>query len=215
MKLKITKFEQAAHIIEVGGQKLAVDFGCETAPETVTEIGPVAAAVVSHQHIDHFDLAHLRRFGAPVYGPPEVVEQVVAQGLPGVALREAQQERIGQLWITATAIDHGPKATKPVQNYGFTYRAGGATGFFAGDMGSSKYTPEGRFDFVMMPVGGGFVFSVEEALEMIRALDHRGVVIPIHYHGPVRDMEAGARLGSLAQGFCDVRVLEVGESMEF
>ena len=196
------------------GQKIAVDFGYLTTPETISRIGSVTASFVSHQHTDHFDVNNLKAFGTRVHCPEDVAQLAFERGVEAVALSEGDSVQIGEFNVTAVACDHGPKVTKPVQNFGYLYQVASSTGYFTGDIGACSVVPSNEFDFVMLPVGGGFVFSVEEAAEFIRSINYRGTVIPVHYELPVLDLEAGARFRSLLGNYCNVQVLGTGQSLE-
>jgi L-ascorbate metabolism protein UlaG (beta-lactamase superfamily) len=133
-----------------------------SAPPSATTYARIDAAVVSHLHLDHFDLASLRRLG-----PDTVI--VVPRGAGSVlrgagfgAVRElgpGETTRLGEVAITATPAAHGgyrppfgPRAV-PV---GYVLEGLSRRIYFAGDTdlfeGMSSLGPE--LDVALLPVWG-------------------------------------------------------------
>jgi L-ascorbate metabolism protein UlaG (beta-lactamase superfamily) len=112
------------------------------------------------------------------------------------------------------AADHGPKLSKPIENYGFVLEAAGKRMYFVGDVAVATVPPPGRFDLVAIPVGGaGFTFDPQGALNYLMSLQDVRMVIPVHAGG-ISDPCSPDVFRSLAGARFDVRVLEVGERVE-
>ena len=62
--MRITKLGHACVRVEHDGQVLVVDPGAFSEPEAVDGATTV---LVTHEHVDHLDVEHLRRTDAPVY----------------------------------------------------------------------------------------------------------------------------------------------------
>lgn len=211
--MKLTRYEHVAVVFEADGQRLGLDFGAFTSTETVARLPRLDHIVVSHRHGDHFSETTLRTLGAPVSAPSEVVA-LLGDGLQSHTLRLGESKLTAGFKVTPTLADHGPKVTSPVENFGFIIERGGRRVYFVGDMAVPTPPPTGPFDVVLIPVaGGGFVFDADQAFDFIKEIGHRGRVVPIHDAGPA---EPGCieRFARLAEGWCEVVVLDVGESME-
>ena len=208
-----TRMEQSTLMIEAMGRALIIDIGTLTPAENLDRLPKLDAALVSHQHGDHFALDHLRAIGAPVYGPADVVMQLY-EGMAATVLRPGETVDVAGFAVTPVLADHGPKLSAPIDNLGFVIRWPGHVLYFAGDIARSGTPPAGPFDTVVVPVGGaGFVFSAAEALEYLDQIGHRGRVIPVHDTGP-SDPDAVARFMDLAPGHLEVTSLDIGDSVE-
>src|SRR6266404_2006357 len=103
--ITLIKFHQSAFIVRAGGQTWAFDFGSEVPDDLVSSIGPVSAVFISHSHPDHLHLAHLRRFSAPTYAPPDVVAILKSQGFEASSIRYGDSLSLGSLSINAFKAD--------------------------------------------------------------------------------------------------------------
>lgn len=209
-KLNIAKHEQSALVLTTATTCIAIDFGALT-PQ-VPRLHRLDGTLVSHVHPDHFHPTHLIALGAPVWAAKEVVERLASTGQQAMVLSAGMNVAIGEVEIEPVEVNHGSISAR-ISNLGFLLRAAGRTIFFAGDMAVSAPLPATTVDVLLVPVGGGKVFSAEQAAAYVRSQNHRGVVIPLHYHGnadPRSAEEFRTRLGNDAR----VHVLEVGETLE-
>ncbi|TPQ50982.1 hypothetical protein C2U72_10635, partial [Prosthecomicrobium hirschii] len=136
------------------------------------------------------------------------------EGTERHTLRVGMTTRLAGFAITPTPADHGPKLTRPIENYGLVIEGAGRRIYFVGDMAVATPPPDGPFDVILVPVdGGGFVFDPEQAVTFIRTMGHRGMAVPIHDGDPA---EPGCleRFEQLAEGICKAVVLKPGESVE-
>ena len=213
MKIRITKRFQSAFILEVGHDVYAFDFGSETPTEMTTATIPVTAAFVSHVHADHFHVANLRRLAAPIYGPPDVAAALAPEALEVTIVRPGDTISFPNLRVHAFWVDHGPDISAPIDNLGFHIEADGRSVLFLGDIAVPMPIPQGEFTAVLVPVGGGKVFSAQQAADFVKRMNHTGITIPVHYHGRA-DRRTAEAFQALASAFCDVRVCQVGESVD-
>ncbi len=209
----ITRYEHVALAIEALGHSLAVDIGCFTSQRTLDSLKHIDAVLVSHRHPDHFHQEHLRSLSVPVYAPPEVLEllknDIVTRGF-----RLGETIMVAGIAVTPVEANHGPMVTAPIQNFGFIIEADSRRIFFTGDVAVLTPPPPGPFDLICIPVaGGGFVFDASEALEYLRAADHRGRVMPMHDSGPA---EPGCieLFRAIAKDYCEVVTCNIGESLK-
>lgn len=211
--IKNIRYEHVAFVFEAGGQRLGLDFGAFTSAETLNGLPKLDAVLVSHRHGDHFSEANLRTLGAPVSAPSDVVA-LLNDGVEAHTLRLGESNLVARFKVTPTQADHGPRVTNPVENYGFVIERDGCRIYFVGDMAVATPPPDGPFDVVLIPVGGGgFVFDPGQAFGFIKAIGYRGPVVPIHDAGPA-EPDCFERFTRLAEGWCEVVVLGVGQSLE-
>jgi L-ascorbate metabolism protein UlaG (beta-lactamase superfamily) len=214
MTISITRHEQSALMIKAGDKNLAIDFGTLTPTERLAHLPKPNATLVSHQHGDHFASEHLRAFGAPVFGPQDVISQL-PEDLTTTVLRAGETLDVAGFTVTPIEVDHGPKLSVPIENLGFVIDCpDGHAIFFAGDIARPGVLPEGTFDTVVLPVGGaGFVFDASQAHDYLKQIGHQGNVIPVHDTGPA-DRGAVDRFVHLAPSHLNVLALGVGDSTE-
>jgi L-ascorbate metabolism protein UlaG (beta-lactamase superfamily) len=211
--MKITKLEHSCVLIQSHGSRLLIDPGSLTAPTTIADLGELDAVLVTHRHGDHFDADILKKVGAPIFGPAEVVALARTSGLSGCAVNVGEASQIGAFLVTAVAADHGPAVTKPVENLGYIIECRGKSIYITGDVfGPQPAAPRGPFGAVVLPIeGGGFVFDPAEASTFLRKIGHTRVAVPCH----TDDLAGlGAEFVKQANSFCIPCVLNVKESTE-
>ena len=211
---KITRYEQSGLLIRSGGKTLAVDIGKLTSARAVKAMPKPDALLVSHKHPDHFCPDHLQTLGAPIFAPEDVLA-LLHEGAEATAIRPGEPIDVAGFTVTAFEVDHGPKLSAPIENFGYIIRfPNGRRLCFAGDIARQGTPLTGAFDIVVLPVSGaGFVFTATEALAYLERIGHSGHVLPVHDSGP-SDPDAVARFAALAPEHLDVIALAVGEAAE-
>lgn len=209
--MRISKFEQSALLIKTINTQVAIDFGGLT-PKLPIIAGPVDGAFVSHVHGDHFNIDHLRALGAPIWAAKEAAQRLEEAGISAELLTPEKTVCIGDLKITPVEVDHG-SISVPISNLGFIIQSKFTAIFFAGDMAIPLAFPLAKVDVLIIPVGGGKVFNVEEAANYIAANNYHGRIVPVHFHGQA-DPSSALRLKELIGSKTQVVVLEVGEGLE-
>lgn len=211
--MKLIRYEHSAFVLEAAGQKLGVDIGSFTSTDELRSLLPLHALCVSHGHGDHLSEANVRAAGVPVAAPSDVMSALPA-GIETHTLHIGMTTLLAGFAITPTPADHGPKLTRPIENYGLVIERAGRRIYFVGDMAVATPPPDGPFDIILLPVdGGGFVFDAEQAVAFVRMMGHRGMAVPIHDGDPA---EPGCveRFEQLAEGVCKAVILKPGESVE-
>lgn len=210
--MKLIKHEHSAFVLESGGRRLGVDFGEFTSAEKLMAAMPLDAICVSHIHSDHYSEAHILAAGVPVAAPSDVVA-VLPKGIEAEILRPPMVTRLAGFAITPTPANHGPKLSRPIENYGLVVERDRRRIYFVGDMAVATPPPDGPFDLVLVPVdGGGFVFDAEQAIAFIRSLNHRRITVPIHDGNPA-EPDCLKRFERLARGVCEAAILKPGQSV--
>jgi L-ascorbate 6-phosphate lactonase len=130
------------------------------APETIGDLGPLDAVLISHEHGDHADETALdviaRYSAAPVYGSPESISVAAKMGVPAARLHAVDTNasfQIGDLQgATTPAFD--PVATGCL---GYVLQSGGVTLLHSGDSlyfdGFAEIGQRWRIDAICLSVG--------------------------------------------------------------
>lgn len=200
----ITKLNNAAIVVTTGATSIAVDIGKDVPTSDLSAL-TVDAVFVSHVHPDHFDRANLEHLRRPVYGPPEVYEALAQCQLDVTEVLAGEQLRVGDLTVDSRVVDHGP-ISLPILNLGFEISSSQHRAWFAGDIArDTTPLPEGPFDVVLLPVGGGKVFDPSAAVAYASRFPG-AAIIPIHYD---YSMTAFMTFHELARAR-DLKILPIG-----
>ncbi|HET6770533.1 MAG TPA: MBL fold metallo-hydrolase [Actinomycetota bacterium] len=149
---------------------------------------PVPADVVfiTHPHYDHFDeddLASIRTDDTVVVAPRDLAAQLSGEVIavsPGetVEARGVKGETVPAYNIVEHRQTKHPKDKGWV---GYVLDLGGTTHYFSGDTDHVPELDQVRADRAFVCVGGDpFVMGVQEAAELVKAIDPR-MAVPNHY----------------------------------
>jgi L-ascorbate metabolism protein UlaG (beta-lactamase superfamily) len=198
-------------------------------------LGRIDAVLVSHIHLDHLDLASLRRV-------ERSVPVVLPRGAGGMVRRrrfrrvlevvEGDELEFGPVAVTVTRADHGVvrrllRARSSA--LGFVLR-GSRSVYFAGDTDLFDGMRDlGPIDVALLPISGwgprvpAGHLDPERAAEALRLVQPK-LVVPVHW-GTFRTPRAPEPGRDAADAFVEaagrvapeveVRVLEIGETLPF
>jgi L-ascorbate metabolism protein UlaG (beta-lactamase superfamily) len=195
----ITRLEHAGLLLEAGEDRLAIDVGEFTTVEGVAALGALSALLVTHQHPDHFDEANIVAAGVEVAAPADVIARL-PQALAGREIRAGEALNLAGFRIIPIPVDHGPRLSRPIDNYGLVVERAGRRLWILGDMAvPPPQPPSDHFDHLIISVDtSGYVFTPADAAAYVVALGHRGAVTPIHDGG--EDDRAARDFARLAEG---------------
>mgnify|MGYP000910624337 CR=1 FL=1 len=165
--MKITWLGHASFLIETATASIVTDPFDESTGYRVPNVS-ADLVTVSHQHYDHNAVGTVR-------GNPRVVSE------PGVT-------RFGEIEIKGIKTFHDKNLGRDRgENLVFVIKADGLTVCHLGDLGH-VLTPDqlqaiGQVDFLLVPVGGTYTISAEEARTIVSLLAPR-VAIPMHFKTP-------------------------------
>lgn len=174
--MHLTKYEQSGVLID----GVAVDIGSLTSAD-VHEI-PTRALLYTHRHADHLDVAFAATVGAPACAPTDAARVLAAAGVRVTIIRAGETKLVGGLTVTAFAVDHGP-ISEPIDNLGYAVATASKVRVLV--VGDAKLpileVPELDYDVALIAIGGGKVFTPQEADAELRRIGFNGIAIPCHY----------------------------------
>ncbi|HEY5169151.1 MAG TPA: MBL fold metallo-hydrolase, partial [Thermoleophilia bacterium] len=165
---------------------------------------PAGLILVTHEHFDHLSLADITALAGAdtvVVGPASVTSQLAAWETVTVAPGDSIELRgVGIETVPAYNLD---KFRAPGQPYhpreaghvGYVIALDGVRYYHAGDTDAVPEMAEVRCDVALLPVGGTFTMTWDEAAAACDLL-HTTAAVPMHYGEVVGD--AGD-----AERFCD------------
>jgi L-ascorbate metabolism protein UlaG (beta-lactamase superfamily) len=158
--------------------------------------------LVSHDHRDHCSRKDVRR----VSGPETVViaNPTAAKELRGNVrtLRPGERTMVGEVEIQAVPAYNVDKSFHPKEagHVGFIVTVGEERIYFAGDTDHIPEMVGFRCDVALLPVGGTYTMSPEEAAQAAADIGPQ-VAVPMHWGGGVVGSRADAeRFCSLCDG---------------
>lgn len=138
--------------------------------------------LITHEHFDHNNKAAVKGEPFLISGPGEYeIKEVLIQGIPAFHDNVQGKERGG---VTI-----------------YTIEAEGMRLCHLSDLGQKELTAEqlqeiGNIDILMVPVGGRFTISAQEAQKVISRIDPR-IVVPMHYQIPKLKLPSGTKLDGI------------------
>lgn len=161
---------------------------------------PADVILVTHEHFDHLSLPDVEALAGPetvVVGPASVTAQV--RGPATVTLAAGECETVRGVAVTAVPAYNLDKFRAPGQPYhpraaghvGYVFALDGVRYYHAGDTDAIPEMATVSCDVALLPVGGTFTMTWEEAAGACEVID-AAAVVPMHYGevvGGVRDAE--------------------------
>jgi L-ascorbate metabolism protein UlaG (beta-lactamase superfamily) len=168
--------------------------------------------LVSHSHYDHYSAEDIAKVSGPetkLIAPPDVV----AKERGGEAIMAGVTVKVGAVGITGVPAYNPAKQFHPKANnwVGFVIEIGGKRIYYAGDTDvTNEMKTLKNIDVALLPVGGTYTMSAEEAAEAAKSIKPKKAV-PYHYGDIVGSRGDADRFAKLAG--CEVKILKAGETM--
>lgn len=180
--------------IEDGATQIYID------PWKLSPNAPKADVIfITHAHYDHFsveDIARIKKDSTAYFAPKDVAYQIKGTVI-GVSPGEIYN--VGELKVRTVPAYNLKKQFHPRQNNWVGYVISLSTEQKIYHSGDSDFTPEMKTvvaDFALLPIGGTYTMTAQEAAEAANAFKPR-VVIPMHWGdivGSKADVEEFRRL---------------------
>ena len=175
--MKLTKYEHACAVIEEDEQTLILDpgvFSRSFPPETLTN---AAAAIVTHNHPDHFDRKHLTTLlaqnpGVTIYAPEDVTDPL--GHIPITHVAPGDTVTVGPFTLSFGGGEHAviDEDIPAPKNLTVTINQ---TVYYPGD---SFVLPEQNPEIILTPIIAPWS-KISETIDFIQAT-HAHVYIPTH-----------------------------------
>ncbi len=157
--------------------------------------------LVTHEHFDHLspdDIGQIAGPGTVVVGPASVTGQI--QGLETVTVAAGDTVEVRGVAVQAVPAYNLDKFREPGEPFhpresghlGYVVTLDGVRYYHAGDTDAVPEMADVHCDVALLPVGGTFTMTWEEAAAACDLID-AAVAVPMHYGeivGDVRDAEA-------------------------
>lgn len=155
--------------------------------------------LVSHGHHDHFspiDIGKLQKENTIVVGPPDCMTRLAGNVLP---MQPGGTVTIGDIKIEAVPSYTPQKPFHPraSQWLGFILEMAGMRIYYAGDTDFIPEMKDIRADIVILPVGGTYTMTAEEAARAVELIQPQ-LAIPIHCGDIVGVMDDTERFKKLS-----------------
>lgn len=157
--------------------------------------------LVTHDHYDHLSLDDIRRLAGPdtvVVGPASVTARV--EGLETVTVAPGESIEVKGVPVETVAAYNLDKFRAPGEPFhpreagyvGYIVTVDGVRYYHAGDTDAVPEMRTVRTDVALLPVGGTFTMTCEEACTACDMIDARAAV-PMHYADIVGDKSDAER----------------------
>lgn len=162
---------------------------------------PAAGLVlITHEHFDHLSLPDIEKIAGPetvVVGPAPVTAQI--DGLTTVTVAPGESAEVQGVRVLAVPAYNVDKFRAPGQPYhpraaggvGYVVALDGVRYYHAGDTDAVPEMSDIHCEVALLPVGGTFTMTAEEAARACELID-AAAAVPMHYGeviGDVRDAE--------------------------
>jgi L-ascorbate metabolism protein UlaG (beta-lactamase superfamily) len=213
-RMRLTKLEHAALVIEDAGTKLYIDPGKFTSP--ITDSAGAAAVVVTHEHDDHWTPEQLGRIveanpGVRIFGPAGVA--AAASGFPVETVAAGDEVDVGPFRLRFFGGKHAQihPSIPIIDNVGVLVNE---AFYYAGD---SFIAPDGvAVDVLAAPAGAPWM-KISEAMDYVQAVAPRRA-FPTHEMllSPAGKALSNVRLGwATEQGGGEYVPLQPGDTLDF
>jgi len=225
--MKLTYFGHSAVLVEIAGQRLAIDpwLRRNTHGSVEPTNVPCDYVLVTHAHDDHLgdalELAQLHR--AKIVAPYELAEYLTTKGAETVDLMPGGGVNLPWGRIEMTVAFHGSalefgngdcKYMGPPS--GYVIRAESKSLYHAGDtalFGDMRLIGRRGLDVALIPIGDFYTMGPDDALEALNLLQPR-IAVPMHYNSNARiQTDPHAFADAAKRAGHNVRVLSAGESL--
>jgi L-ascorbate metabolism protein UlaG (beta-lactamase superfamily) len=168
---------------------------------------PADVVLVTHDHFDHFSLPDIAAVAGPattIVGPAAVTVQITDH--PTVTLSHGERTIVGGVHIEAVPAYNVDKFREPGALYhpreaggnGYVIILDGTRYYHAGDTDVVPEMGQVRCDIALLPVGGTYTMTADEAAEACDMID-AATAVPMHFGDIVGDLSDAERFRELCR----------------
>ena len=169
--MRITKFTHACVRLERDGRVLVIDPGSWSEPRALRDAD---AVLVTHEHVDHIDVARLAGLKVPVYAPAGATIGNWPVGLPLTRVEVGERFTAAGFTVEAVGGRHAEIYGGQPDCVNLGYLVDGRV-YHPGD---ALHVPDRPVETLLVPVQGSWLKMVE-AIDFVRAVDPERA-LPIH-----------------------------------
>jgi L-ascorbate metabolism protein UlaG (beta-lactamase superfamily) len=179
---------------------------------------PAGLVLVTHEHFDHLSLPDIGALAGPdtvVVGPASVTAQLADRETVTVAPGDSVEARgVGIEAVPAYNLDKfrapgQPYHPKEAGHVGYVIALDGVRYYHAGDTDAVPEMADVHCDVALLPVGGTFTMTWDEAAAACDLL-HTTAAVPMHYGEVVGDAGDAARFRDRCSVPVTILPLELG-----
>ncbi len=154
---------------------------------------------ITHNHYDHMDIDSINKAknDNTIIVAPKIMEDVIGSisFKDYVYLNPFDEVNIDNINIKTIPAYNIEKSFHPRSNnwLGYIVTYNNITYYIAGDTDKTKEACEVKCDIALVPIGGYFTMDVNEASELIKAINPK-IVIPTHYGSIIGTVDDGKKL---------------------
>lgn len=181
MTTTLIRLTDSGFVLQSAGITVAFDVG-EYCDKALLDGLPLDAAVFTHSHGDHCDTSKLPNKSITMVAPADMREALTGCAAEFLTLSPGTSVSTHGFSIASFAVDHGT-ISRPIDNYGLVITTPtGERIWFTGDIRvDSQDRPSGRFDLVVVPIGGEYVFDATEAFAYLLQFEGEFAALGVHY----------------------------------
>jgi len=169
-------------------------------PWKLRDSDPADLILISHSHGDHLSLGDVEK----IHKDDTVIvttEDCAAQLSGDVrVVKPGDEIQVGEIKIEAVPSYNTNKAFHPRQNnwLGFIINMEGSRIYYCGDTDFIPEMKEIEADIMIVPVGGTYTMTAEEAAEAVNLIKP-GISIPVHYGDIVGSIKDAKKFKALCE----------------
>jgi len=175
-------------------------------PFRVTTADPKADVLfITHAHGDHCSPGDIEKVITPttvVVGPPDCIARAPVDDARKVAVAPGDQRTIeGVSFEVVPAYNIGKPFHPRANNWvGYILTVGGRRLYHAGDTDRIPEMKDMKTDVALLPIGGTYTMTAEEAAAAVNEDIRPKVAVPIHYGAVVGSEDDARRFQELCSG---------------
>lgn len=170
---------------------------------------------ITHAHYDHFspeDIAKIKNDNTKIVVTKDLFEKAIQCGFSEnnilIVLPNSEYEFVGLKFKTIPAYNTNKEFHKREYDWvSYIVEIDNDAVYVAGDTDITNEALNVKCDIALVPVGGTYTMTAEEAAKLIEQIQPRKYAIPTHYQTVVGSVEDAKNFKELLEGKVEVDIL--------